>query len=442
MLMSRLTARLAAALLTLTAGLAAVMPRAANRPHPTTGSQPQSVGQMKTDKPAERARPSNASPKLYPVWLNGKTGFIDNTGKLVIPAKFDSNLFMGRIYSHEGAFADGMARISVYHGQSPRTAYPIYQHGYIDSTGQVVIPPQFEEAEDFSEGLAAVKISTWREGYNTTKDRYGYIDKTGRMVIPARFYVAGRFSEGLANVCEEEAGCGYIDHTGRMVLPLQFSGLGRFRDGVATVLTTEGKDAIIDKTGRLIYEGRFPSLPSRVFYEDLAAVLFSDKTGFIDKRGRVVIKPVYDSAGGFSDGLAVVKVNGKYGYIDKSGAMVIEPQFDFASSFSEGLAVIGQDGKRGYHDRKYGYIDKSGRIVIRPQFYLADSLSEGMAAVEVQDRQGRVICGYIDTTGRMAISPRFHEAYEFSGGIARVKPTVDRIGYIDKTGKYVWRPSR
>ena len=34
-----------------------------------------------------------------------------------------------------------------------------------------------------------------------------------------------------------------------------------------------------------------------------------------------------------SEGLAVVRIDGKYGYIDKTGKIIIKPQFDFAHDF-------------------------------------------------------------------------------------------------------------
>ncbi|MFK0495250.1 WG repeat-containing protein [Campylobacter coli] len=59
--------------------------------------------------------------------------------------------------------------------------------------------------------------------------------------------------------------------------------------------------------------------------------------------------------------MASVGLNGKIGLIDKSGKIVIEPKFDSIWSFREGLAKVGLNGK-------YGLIDKSGKIVIEPKF--------------------------------------------------------------------------
>ena len=64
------------------------------------------------------------------------------------------------------------------------------------------------------------------------------------------------------------------------------------------------------------------------------------KWGYIDKSGKVVIEPQFDSADDFSEGLAKVKKDGKRGYIDKIGKVVIEPQFDEVWDFSEGLATV------------------------------------------------------------------------------------------------------
>jgi len=63
---------------------------------------------------------------------------------------------------------------------------------------------------------------------------------------------------------------------------------------------------------------------------------------------------------------------------------------------------------------------------------------------------GRTKIGYIDRTGKTIIEPRFDAAFNFIDGVANVhfseKVTsasrpVTRIGhgYIDKSGRFVWR---
>lgn len=66
--------------------------------------------------------------------------------------------------------------------------------GYIDKTGREVIPCQYDWANPFHEGLASVRFS-----YDSS---YGFIDTTGREVIQHRPEIAmpGEFSEGLVVV--------------------------------------------------------------------------------------------------------------------------------------------------------------------------------------------------------------------------------------------------
>jgi hypothetical protein len=114
------------------------------------------------------------------------------------------------------------------------------------------------------------------------------------------------------------------------------------------------------------------------------------KLGFIDSKGKTVVKSQFDDAMAFSEGLAAVMVNDKWGFIDKNGNMVVKPQFDNVEGFSEGLAAV-------MVGRKWGYIDTKGDMVIKPQFDEIDSFSEGRAGVLIGkkwktiDRQGNIV---------------------------------------------------
>ena len=66
------------------------------------------------------------------------------------------------------------------------------------------------------------------------------------------------------------------------------------------------------------------------FREGLAAVFvdtgaFDWRGGFIDKTGKMVIKPRFTVAGPFSEGLAAFSLGNGEGFIDKTGKVVISP---------------------------------------------------------------------------------------------------------------------
>ena len=183
------------------------------------------------------------------------------------------------------------------------------KYGFIDKSGNVVVPCKYGNAWSFSEGLAAVEID----------GKWGFIDKSGNVVVPCKYHAARSFSEGLAAVRIggwETGKWGFIDKSGNEVIPCKYDGAGSFSEGLAVV--------------ELDYYW-----------------------GSIDKSGNVVIPCKYDNEYRFSEGLAVVKFDGKYGFIDKSGNLVIPFKYDYANDFSEGLAHVGLDGR-------YFYIDKSG----------------------------------------------------------------------------------
>ena len=104
------------------------------------------------------------------------------------------------------------------------------------------------------------------------------------------------------------------------------------------------------------------------------------KTGFINRKGKFVIEPVFDKAHPFSEGLAAIKVthhpkigSRKIGYINKRGTVVVKPQFSSRGMwYFEDTALYGESffdfssGRLPVFDAngKHGYVDKTGQFVI------------------------------------------------------------------------------
>ena len=62
--------------------------------------------------------------------------------------------------------------------------------GYLDTRGRLAIPHRYDEAGNFSENLAAVRIGA----------KWGYIDSAGEVVIQPGYDDAGEFRGGAALV--------------------------------------------------------------------------------------------------------------------------------------------------------------------------------------------------------------------------------------------------
>ncbi|MEO6391117.1 MAG: WG repeat-containing protein [Pyrinomonadaceae bacterium] len=344
-------------------------------------------------------------PPLFPIYdVRGMEGFIDIDGRVVIAPQFDKVT----------RFSEGRAAVRV------GTKW-----GYIDRAGRIVIAPQFTEAAPFSEGLAAVTESSRRYLDNeneSTVYRCGYIDREGRFVIPADWHgKCGNFSEGLAELGQDGSApdvksidvIGYIDHQGKWMIQPQFNRTNPFREGFALVY--HGLDrGLIDRTGRLaIFSKQFEVRDT--FSEGLAPAVLglhlgpdgrvaSTGWGFLDKSGQEVFSLKATDLGGFSEGLAMVEFRGLnghyalYGYVDRTGKMVIAPRFDSASSFVEGLAATSE-----------GYIDHQGKVVLKTR---GNSFSGGLAWVGIHNRTigetptFRNLSGYLNKTGKFVwVSP-------------------------------------
>jgi WG containing repeat len=144
-----------------------------------------------------------------------------------------------------------------------------------------------------------------------------------------------------------------------------------------------------------------------------------------------------------SDKLFPVVMGGKWGYIDRSGKLVIKPQFDGAHPFYDGIAKV-MTGTR-FEKEKWSYINTSGKPIFKDlSVNRLENFSEGLGAVCLykQDEIG-YLCGYMDKSGSWAIEPKFYSSMSFQDGLARTaardrnSKTGTRQVYIDKTGNEV-----
>lgn len=240
-------------------------------------------------------------------------------------------------------FADGLIAFKDQDGQ----------FGFMKASGEIVVTPRYQLTFGFSEGLAPVKQG----------GKWGYINTAGGLVIEPSFAAAGAFSDGMAEVTRGEER-GYVNRQGVFfAAPKGARQLTPFSGGYAAyqALSRIGEPAwgYLDREGKVILKPTYER--SGPFSEGLAPAMDEDRYGFINPAGEFAIAAQYDSAGAFRQGLAAASLDGRCGYVNKNGEWVITPRFTIAHEFAEGLAAV----KVG---RRYGYIDRSGGLVIEAKF--------------------------------------------------------------------------
>ena len=194
-------------------------------------------------------------------------------------------------YDDWSPFSEGLARVT-------RGGYAVYDaqvegavSGYIDETGKVVIPLQFGyPANDFHEGLAAVSFCVGPIKNEWPEWKMGFIDKFGEFVIQPQYDRASDFQEGLARV-ELDGKIGFIDKQGKTVIQPQFYNASDFSDGIAIVENHERKISLIDKTGKMV-AGYYDELLLPFKY-GLALVVKGEDVYYIDKTGKKVLDAIH-----------------------------------------------------------------------------------------------------------------------------------------------------
>ena len=99
-----------------------------------------------------------------------KYGFYDKIKKKEIVAP---------VYDEVTRFEGGLAAVKLN-----------YKWGFVDQTGNLVIPLQYDMTPWFYNGFAAVSLNR----------KYGFIDKTGKTIVPFIYDYASSFSEEVACV--------------------------------------------------------------------------------------------------------------------------------------------------------------------------------------------------------------------------------------------------
>ncbi len=214
---------------------------------------------------------------LAPFYQNGKWGFVDKKGNIVIPNKF----------SGVSSFSEGLAVVRI---------GPITQNknGYIDRTGEFVIEPNYARTYSFSDGLALVSGKHFTSKMSIINLENQII---GKVTTYSHCSVEEGYSEGLIGACFD----------------VPYDPKGRFKITKCAFLNKEGEIAIKPKFDKV-----------KPFQDGLAAVMVDKKWGFIDSTGEFVIEPEYDSVSSFKNGLAKVEKNPLLpsAYIDKENNIV------------------------------------------------------------------------------------------------------------------------
>ena len=270
--------------------------------------------------------------------------------------------------------------------------------GFMNDKGEVAVP-MCDEIRLFRNGMAMISDLIDKE---SELRLYGFINTQGKMIIPKEFLDAMDYSEGLAWIMNREVR-GYVDTLGRMVIPWDTTGFGSpFSEGLASMSNLDDKFGFIDKKGQVVIPFQFDEVTR--FVDGLARVNILGKWGFINPQGKLEIKADYHFSFDFVEGFCFVGIPHPdetnyrpfWGIINRGGGKVVDFQYDDVRDFNAGLGAVQKDGK-------WTVIDYFGKKVINKEFDNIEPYRDGLAWAVEGDKSG-----FIDPTGefRVLIPPQ------------------------------------
>ncbi len=376
---------------------------------------------------------------LYYVWQNDKMGLISSTGSTIIPIKYAQLETFGTNEKYYFVAIQGdIECLDQTAGDFEACGVTC---GILDSIGRVVIPFSHnflvpletfgnDEDDDFH----------YLAKFNIKQQHIGVIDMAGQEVLPMVYdnlYTKICYGNLIVG---KESKYGIINMKGEEIIPIQYDKTAF--DGFSKALAFGKK--IGETDGEEQYQYGFWDLEghqlSDMVFSDVEANIF----GYILQ---IDGKTYYTNTMSFNEGFtpfyyedeeSIVEESPSFGYLDRQGRVAIKPQFSSAEPFSDGLAGVGLPNDDG-DGELYGYIDTSGKMVVPAIYSAVSPFVAGLGVVTTTD--GEIIV--IDKQGNRIMEVPGYDAeiiVDDNGlGLTLIKVTGydDNVKFYDRTGKLI-----
>ena len=310
------------------------------------------------------------------VVVTGKTDFkrgvVDITGAEIIPCEHDF-LFIrdGLLLAADGT-GDG------------------FSYSLFDRTGKAITDTAYDEFPGSGTLGADEWIAAGRDG------KYGFLDKSGHVVIPFEYDETGVCGESVYALKENGKWC-LIDNNGDAISSVEFDMVGQFSECLA-LAGISGKYGFINTSGEIVIPFEYDEV--RDFSEGGAeAVKIVDGARLyyvIGKTGEILIGPKEYATEwkgayiGHFDEFAGTDIVPPHNYtirealLDSAGSRLTEFSYRYIGEFSDGLAVA-EVYNTNYYSYTTGVINQYGAVVVPMMFQQIELIDKHTCLVLAAD---------------------------------------------------------
>ena len=335
-----------------------------------------------------------------------KVGFYDKTGNIVIPAEYD---FASQFYKGISFYSNGN---NIFDCKS----------GILTTTGERIeigdfywVSSLFYEDGELNANLFPMRANK-RDGKPNANGKYGFVDTTGKIVISPQFDSARWLSYGMAGI---DMGflSGYANDLGEYIIPAQYDRTRGFDEHGYCVVSKYGQhgrllEGIIDKTGNIIAPVVFDDIeilaPNRFFARSDNGYRLYDINGMPltnDEYGSLI--PINGNYALVDFDLFDNRINSDRGKYNPTGKI-------FRENCGEGMYVYFYEcypgcAKDHYHD--FGIMKEDGTMLTDQMFEHIGIYSSGLIYAPYY---------YIDHDGKPILFNFYDNCTEFVGDIAYI----------------------
>lgn len=283
---------------------------------------------------------------------------------------------------------------------------------------------QYDNVWDVAEGFAAVL----KDG------KWGFVDTSGKLLIPLQFEDPAQFKHGFATA-KKDGKVGIIDKSGKVWVPFLYDYIGNYHDGLFSARDFNSRYGFIDSANNVVIPFEYDDVNISWFSGGLAIVKKGNKYGAIDKTNKTAVPFEYDELGindGFEPGYAVGKKGTQVVLVDKTGKPVDLPNIVSYESIRpiEKNQFIVKEKASG----KEGIVDVTGKVIVPINYKSVSNFYKGYAIVEGDS--GRFLITEKGTT--LFEQTPFFNLSVLSDNLFYGNTTTNETMYLfDATGKHV-----
>ncbi len=275
--------------------------------------------------------------------------FIDNTGQVRLDVSE---------YDDVRPFSEGLAVVEK-NGK----------FGYINQEGQLVIPIKYLDADDFVDGSAYVETITDYRYIDTAGNEVESAYDYDTVEESENYYVISTGYYGDEGVADRSSG--------RIILEPKYYSVSDMGDGLFEIMDENYNYGFFNAEAGKLVEPQYSYIEYMAQTGDIYVENDAYLSGVIDPEGNTVLEMIYDNISVAGTNLYTVEADGYYGVVDKSGTPIVKPMYDYIDTLMLNDRVLAVSTELDYQAHSMLYDMENGKIITDDiDGYISDYRSE------------------------------------------------------------------